>query len=83
MKDLFFHTFEDGKLQYQAQVKELQPDGYVLAQMFSALDGEPTNLRLFHVHDLTDNKAKFYRTQEEWTTAYDKAIERENNNVSS
>lgn len=71
---LYFHTFahfeefEPGVLQYQAQV--IGVDGeLVLAQMFSALDGLPTNVQTFERQFMYSRNCKLYAEHGAWIAA--------------
>lgn len=63
---LYFHTFtEDGWLQYQARVIGVDDD-YVLAQMFSAIDGSPTQIMPFPKSLLYSDQCKLYGDADVW-----------------
>ena len=67
---LYFHTFtEDGWLQYQARVIGVDDD-YVLAQMFSAIDGSPTQIKPFPKSFLYSDQCKLYGDADVWRDKY-------------
>jgi hypothetical protein len=74
---MFFHTFlEDGRIQYQAQV--LAVDGEtVLAQMFSALDGCPTDVLPFEKSFIYSSRCRMYADHEVWCNKYAEACKRD------
>ena len=59
----FFHTFEDGKIQYQGQILSSEPDNYFLVQYFSWIDGGTTNQELIPFSEMPG--WKFYQTEED------------------
>lgn len=67
---LFFHTFSnEGWIEYQAQVVGVDGD-VVLAQVFSAVDGSPTEVKLFQRAFLYSEQCKLYSDVEMWRARY-------------
>lgn len=61
----FFHSWKpDGVLALQGRVVAELPNGKIVAQLYSWLDGEPTD-RLTFTRAEADNWT-FYRTEQEW-----------------
>lgn len=73
---LYFHTFADAGdqrvVEYQGKIVAHVGDGDFLVQLFSWLDGEPTELHLLEVARLKDGRAQFYETREAWTAWYER-----------
>ena len=73
---MYFHTLaDDGSINFQAHVLGLDGD-VVLAQMFSWLTGDPTNVQTFEKAYLYSDRCKLYATQEAWNLAAEKASRR-------
>jgi len=73
---MFFHTFKDGEIHYQAHVLSVDGDT-VLAQMFSWLTGYPTNVQAFPKSLLYSSDCKLYPEIESWRDAADRVQERQ------
>ena len=64
---LFFHTFENGKLQHQGVVQKEMPGGAFKIAFFSWFDGELNSSRVVPREWFGD--ARFYETDEEMVAA--------------
>lgn len=61
----FFHTHKaDGKIEWQGRIVREQGDGHYLVQLYSWLDGRPTNQKLVSVTDMAG--WSLYDSQREW-----------------
>jgi hypothetical protein len=65
---LFFLTFENDKKQWQGRVEAVIGEEYVLVQLFSWVDGSPTNMALVTFKDITNGAQRwnFYKHSEDW-----------------
>lgn len=75
---MFFHTYDGLDIKYQGYVDAVfEANGRLMAvcQLFSFIDGYPTDKVLFNVDDMVTPVAgpittKLYRTEEAWNEAY-------------
>jgi hypothetical protein len=63
LKGKFFHSFEEGRVQWQGCVLGSPSPGYYLVQLFSWLSGEQTNQQIVPFEKMTD--WYFYDSSEE------------------
>lgn len=70
----FFHSYVGKKINWQGHVLDYI-DGMYLVQLFSWLDGHPTNQILVDFKKMKN--WKFYDNQEQWVDAGDKSNEQE------
>ena len=69
LKKKWFHSFEDGKVQYQGQTLDYDPNSQMcLIQFYEWVVGAPSNEKLISIHDMKD--WIFYDTDEEMRDAY-------------
>ena len=68
----YFHSIKDGKVDWQGKVLSELPDHKYLVQLFSWLDGAPTNQEIVGLDDM-DNW-RFYMTHAVWVDAGDKTF---------
>jgi|GEM_PF-1981843 len=68
----WFHSYKDGKIQWQGQViSQLSPEKYFI-RLFSWLDGYPTDKKIIHIDDMED--WTFYSSDYDMRYAYSKKI---------
>jgi hypothetical protein len=73
---MYFHTFtESGRIEYQAQVVAVDGET-VLAQMYSWLFGERTEIRPFEKSFIYSGRCKLYADAEVWRFAAEQAQKR-------
>jgi hypothetical protein len=60
----YFHSFKDGRLHWQGRVLHSMREGYYLVQLYSWLDGRPTNQQLVAYDSMLD--WHFYTSHAEW-----------------
>lgn len=63
---VFFHTFVNGKWQYQGHVIRMVSPGALRVQLYSAVDGWPGDERIIA---LSSCEWRFFDTAEEWRNA--------------
>lgn len=73
---MYFHTYKDGRIQFQAQVFAVDGET-VLAQMFSWMTGDPTNVMPFEKSFLYSDACKLFADAEVWRSKADEAQRRE------
>ena len=61
----------------QGQVLGIFQNEYIAVQLFSFVDGRPTNVELFPIEYATNNQMIFYYDDIEMNLAYEKAAQRE------
>tara|TARA_B100000408_G_scaffold117945_1_gene96235 strand:- start:1022 stop:1561 length:540 start_codon:yes stop_codon:yes gene_type:complete len=65
---LFVHAYKNGKIHNQGQIIG-KDEGLYALQLFSFMDGRPTNVR-FITQDFLVNECKVYSTEDEWIYAH-------------
>ncbi len=69
LKKKWFHSFENGKVQYQGQILDYDPSSQLcLVQFYGWVTGAPTDEKLINIHDIKD--WIFYDTTEEMRDSY-------------
>lgn len=75
---LFGHTYTDElapEVRYQFRVlRQVSPDRYAV-QLFSWLDGSPTEIQVWSADDLSAPSIKFYLDHKDWVSAGDESSE--------
>ena len=59
LKGKFFHSFEEGRVAWQGCILGSPSPGYYLVQLFSWLDGRPTNQQIVPLRE--DDRLVFLR----------------------
>ena len=67
---VFFHTFKDGRINFQGHVVDRLPDGRVRAQLYSWLTGCPTDEKVLPECEIVE-----YPSHREWMAAGDRAFD--------
>ena len=71
----YLHTYKDKKLEYQGLVIAMDGDT-ALVQLYSWLDGGPTNVIPLHKTVIYSDYCKLYATMEDMHVSYQKQIEK-------
>jgi hypothetical protein len=66
----FFHSFKNGKIEWQGYVVAAQADGYYLVQLFEWVLGEPSIQKVVHIGAMSD--WEFYSSDDEMNDAYER-----------
>ncbi len=79
LKGLFGHSIDEaGDVIWQFYIRGAVGDSHSV-QMFSWLDGRPTNVQFIKTADLTGTGYKLYSSEEEWNFAAEKDMARRRN----
>ena len=85
LRGLFGHTYEpdpddpDGlpRIQYQFEIIREVPGSRYVVQLFSWVDGSPTEVRVMSEAEVLDHPTvRLYATQSDWHWAYEKECDR-------
>lgn len=69
----YFHSIKNGQVHWQGKVVSELPDSKYLVQLFSWLDGAPTNQEIINLSDMEN--WRFYATHSSWVNAGDKTFQ--------
>lgn len=72
----YFHTFKGDELRWQGQVSAELGEGYFLVQLFDWLVGQPNNMKVVHLGNMTG--WNFYDDADYWRQKGDEASRRAN-----
>lgn len=64
----FIHTYKDGEIQFQGTILGISEDGEFEVQLFSFIDGSPTDVKFFPSSAIEN--WEFYDSEKEWVEAY-------------
>lgn len=64
---VFFHTFENRRIHHQGQILKCLPDGRILVQLFSWVNGYPTDEKI--VEEIETVGWRFYFSEKSWNVA--------------
>jgi hypothetical protein len=64
---MFFLTFQDNELGWQGMIEKEIGFGFYLCQLFSWLDGSPTDCVIVHLKDMSS--WYLHKDQEDWVNA--------------
>jgi len=78
LKGKYFHIYENGEIERQGMVVGAVGLEYYLIQYFDFLIGEPSDMSLVTLSDISGNY-KIYETAEEMRTAYERSLKHINN----
>jgi hypothetical protein len=62
----FFHSFRNGEICWQGQVRAVADPGFYLCQFFEWLAGGETHSEVITIKQMVENKFRFYDDQEWW-----------------
>lgn len=75
LKGLFGHSIVDGNIEWQFLVKGATGDRHAV-QLFSWLDGRPTDIKFINTADLTGPGYNLYPSEKDWLRAAETAMDR-------
>jgi hypothetical protein len=70
----FFHSYVEGKMEWQGLVLGALPGDRFLVQLFGWIDGYPTDQLIVRLDDMS--AWKFYDDTDGWSVAYEKYMAR-------
>lgn len=76
LKGLWGHSIVNGDVEWQFYIKGAVGDGHAI-QLFSWLDGRPTDVKVIKTADLTGDGYKLYSSEQEWLHAAEAVHRRE------
>jgi hypothetical protein len=68
---LYLHTFKTEKIHYQGMVYAVDGDN-CLVQLFSWMDGRPTNIEVMPKSKIYSSEVKLYKFEDEWRETADR-----------
>ena len=76
MIGMYFHTLriEDGEVRFQGRVVAEVDSGNYLVQLFSAMDGHPTQMKLCAVEEM--RCWNFYKDADQWREKFNESSNR-------